>query len=273
MTVKAVARLGSEPVALGAYRAEHPEDDAAPGDEAGAVWTRFKDDPAYKAVLLALTEAQQGLCMYCEQRLVDRDGARVFGDYQIEHVRPKSGGAGRTLDWTNVALACGGGTYPHHSDGSRRGTGRHNESCGQRKGSAELVRGCDPRAFVGVARLVNVDLLGVLTADPVACQAAGVSGDALEASITMLNLNCERLRMTRQSVMDEVRSWQLAIMLEGILPDSHLSPDQRRELLDLVIASRLQPDEHRMLRAFWTAERCALSPGADAWCSQNAHLF
>ena len=57
--------------------------------------------------------------MDMEQRLVDGAGALISNDYQVEHVEPKSGALGRVLDWRNLALACGGGTYRHHQDPSR----------------------------------------------------------------------------------------------------------------------------------------------------------
>lgn len=172
--MKPVRRLAAEPPTLAAYRAANPADDMAPADQASQVWRRFRDDPACAAVLDALREAQQGLCIYCEQRVVDGNGALVRLDHQIEHMEPKSGAAGRVLDWRNLALACCGGSFQAHKEPSRGTSGKGNESCGQHKGEAAMRPHCDPRDFPPGARLVDVGLDGTLAPDLGACNQHGL---------------------------------------------------------------------------------------------------
>jgi uncharacterized protein (TIGR02646 family) len=265
--MRRVRRLEAVPAAMEVYLDAHPEEVAAPAGEAREVWDRFRDDAAYKEVLAALVQAQQGLCLYCEQRLVDGAGRLIHQDYQIEHVAPKASGDGRTLDAFNLALACGGGTYSHHKEAARRAAGRDNESCGQRKGDDELFPCCDPRFFPESLRVVMVDLQGRLSPDEEACQDAGIDAELLREAIQVrLNLNCERLRLARKKTSDHVRSW-LVQLLGEIVNGSHLSDAQRQEMVSLLIAGRLQADGGGHLRAFWTTERCALAPASDAWCA------
>jgi len=80
--MKPTRRLEQQPQSLADYCAQHPQDVAAPSDEAGQVWRRFRDTPAYKALLQALCEAQQGLCIYCEQRVAKESGTPVPLDHR-----------------------------------------------------------------------------------------------------------------------------------------------------------------------------------------------
>jgi len=169
--MKRVRALTAEPPLLATYRASNPSEEKRPATEAKSVWDGFRSDQAaYGQVLEKLAKAQQGLCLYCEQLLVDQSGTLVSGDYQIEHVMAKSGATGRVLDWTNLALACTGGTYPHHKDTSRFLHGQNN-SCGQSKGDADLPSGTDPRTIPLVGLLVDVGLDGKLAANSQNCAA------------------------------------------------------------------------------------------------------
>lgn len=268
--MKAVPRLPAEPPGLAAYRSANPVDDAAPGSEAKDVWERFRSDPAYKELRDALVAVQGGLCAYCEQRVTKDTGELIALDQQVEHVLAKSGGPSRTLDWTNLVLSCGGGTYRHHREKSRQGTGRPNESCGQRKSDADLRPGCDPRTFPLLLRLVDVGLDGTLSANTSSCAQLGIAPAELEQTINViLNLNCDRLRRARRKVADNIRKWVVEIA-NYLLNSMHLSAGQQSEFLDLMVAGRLQPDRHGHLRAFWSTERQFL-PWSESWLTSNAH--
>jgi hypothetical protein len=91
-------------------------------------------------------------------------------------------------------------------------------------------------------------------------------------AIKLLNLDCERLRKTRQDRSDNLNSALVALLSE-LLGDSHLDPAQRQQMLGLFIAGRLQPDRFGSLRAWWTTERSALGPDAERWISANQGLF
>lgn len=270
--MKRVRSLATEPPLLAAYRATYPDEKQRPAREATATWEGFKtDQPAYQDLLGKLVEAQQGLCVYCEQRLVDAAGKLVPNDYQVEHVQAKSGAVGRVLDWRNFALACGGGTYKHHVDASRVYTTALNTSCGQTKGDDDLPEGCDPRTFPLLDALVEVGIDGKLALNAQHCLAVGVSQHDLEKAIRLLNLDCERLRKARQDVGDNTRRW-FVFMLEKLL-SPQLTTDQQQEIVDLLVAPRLQPDARQGLTRFWTTERSALGAPAEAWLVAHQEQF
>lgn len=271
--MKHVRALAAEPPLLKEYRAEHPTQERRPPNEATATWDTFRSDQrAYQELLTKLAEAHQGLCVYCEQRLVNSAAKLVSHDYQVEHVLAKSDANGGVLDWQNLALACGGGTYRHHSERSRMYTTAHNTSCGQAKGSSILPQGCDPRTFPLLNAVVEVGLDGRLSANTRNCATAGVAAQDIESAIGLLNLNCERLRKVRQDRRANVNEW-IVPLLKELLASTHLGPAQRQEMLHLLIAGRLQPDASGYLRASWSTERCALGPDAEAWISNNQGCF
>lgn len=270
--MKHVRALADEPPLLAHYRATCPNEDQRPAHEASSTWEGFKTaQAAYRQVLDSLADRQQGLCLYCEQCLVDASGGFLPNDYQVEHVLAKSGGVGRVLDWTNLALACTGGTYPHHQDASRFMPGP-NKSCGQRKDSAELPPGTDPRKAPLVDTLVEVAIDGSLIANAANCAAAKIFDVDITSAINLLNLNCERLRMARQDRRDNISTWFVPLLAE-ILSSAHLDDAQRQQMLDLWIAGRLQPHPSGRLRAFWSTERCAIGADAETWISTNQVLF
>jgi len=217
-----------------------------------------------------LTEAQQGLCVYCEQRIIDATGQRVPMDYQVEHVHPKSGAVGRVLSWKNLALACCGGTFPHHQDASRKYSSAANTSCGQKKANGGLA--FDPRRVPLLNPPIEVNVGGELIVNLSNCRSAGLNPKSVADALELLNLNCERLRKTRQDRRDNINTW-LVPLLDELLADAHLVPAQRQQTLGLLIAGRLQTDNFGSLRAWWTTERNALGPDADFWISDNQGMF
>lgn len=257
---------------LDSYRADNPADAAATGEQAKSAWNRFRDHADYATLRDELLRLQQGLCAYCEQRLISEAGELNKLDQQVEHVLAKSGGPGRVLDPTNLVVCCGGGTYAHHSDSTRYMSGK-NQSCGQTKGDRELDPGCDPRGFPCAPPLVDIDLNGTLLANASACRASGINPAALEHTINdILNLNCERLRVARQKVASNVRGWTVPL-IEMYAQSRHLTPAMRQQFKDTLVAERLHPDELGYLRAFWTTERRCLEPWSEDWLARNAHIF
>ena len=268
--MKHVRALPAQPPLLQQYCTNHPNEPLRPANEARFTWDTFKaDGPAYIELLRWLTQAQQGICIYCEQRLVDADGELVAMDYQVEHVLPKSGAVGRVLDWKNLALACCGGTYPYHSDVTRRYASTMNTSCGQEKDASDLS--CDPRNLPLLDPLVKVGINGKLGVDAGNCAAAGVSVIDVDDAVRLLNLDCERLRKARQDIGDQVRSW-FVFMLEEIA-SPRLSHVQKQTAVDLLVATRLQPDAEGNLLRFWSAERSAIGEPAEKWLGAHQALF
>jgi uncharacterized protein (TIGR02646 family) len=266
--MKSVRSLAAEPPLLARYRDTSPDEETSPASEATETWNRFKcDRQAYAELLSQLIEAQRGLCIYCEQRLVDSTGKLVPNDYQIEHVQPKSGAAGRVLDWQNLALACGGGTYKHHAEPTRVYTTALNTSCGQTKGDEDLPQGSDPRTFPLVAPLVEVGIDGKLSVHAQHCVSAGVSSKNVEDAIKLLNLDCERLRKARQDIGDATRSWFVFMLEELVSPQ--LTTAQQQDMVNLLVARRLQPDQQGFLSRFWSTERNAIGTPAEEWLADS----
>lgn len=268
--MKHVRALPAQPPLLQQYCTNHPNEPLRPANEAKHTWDTFKaNGPAYIELLHWLIQAQQGICIYCEQRLVDANGVLVDMDYQVEHVLPKSSAVGLVLDWKNLALACCGGTFPYHSDVTRKYALTINTSCGQKKDANVLS--CDPRDLPLLDPLVKVGISGKLGVDAGNCAASGVSEIDVEHAIKLLNLDCERLRKARQDIGDQVRSW-FVFMLEQI-DSPRLSPVQKQTAVDLLVATRLQPDLHGTLLRFWSAERSAIGEPAENWLVANQALF
>lgn len=272
--MKGVPSLAAEPSALAAWRAEHPDDDGADGPDAKGAWDRFKDSKgAYIALLHALLACQQGLCGYCEQRLSKSDGTLVVNDYQVEHVAAKSSGSGRTLDWQNLMLCCGGGTWAHHTDESRHLPKRGTLSCGQAKGDSEIDTDCDPRRLDWREPLVLVGLEGDIRVNEDACRRANIDPDRLEQTLKLLDLNCERLKLARRSVADNIRQWVIEIWGESLAASPNLTNAEAGDILQMYAGGRLRPDAHGHLTRFWTTERLYLGGPAEAWIRNNARVL
>jgi len=266
--MKHVRALAAEPPLLAQYRATYPNEENRSASEATATWEGFKtDQPAYAELLTLLAGAQQGLCIYCEQRLVDSAGKLASNDYQVEHVQAKSGAIGRVLCWRNLALACGGGTYKHHPDATRVYTTALNTSCGQTKGDDDLPQGCDPRTFPMLHALVEVGIDGRLSVNTQHCAMAGLAQKNVEDALNLLNLDCERLRKARQDIGDNVRSWFMFMLEELLSPQ--LTAAQQENVVELLVARRLQPDNQGSLARFWSAERSAIGAHAESWLAAN----
>jgi hypothetical protein len=83
----------------------------------------------------------------------------------------------------------------------------------------------------------------------------------MEDALELLNLNCERLRKSRQDRYDNINKF--------IVPILQTEP----HLLDAFVAGRLQPNTLGHLNAFWSTERCALGEPAEAWLANNVTKF
>jgi uncharacterized protein (TIGR02646 family) len=262
--MKRVRPLAGAPPRLQTWINENPAAATAPGGQAKAIWNEFKSDPAYRELLEELIKLQRGLCCYCEQRVTKADGTFITNDYQVEHVLAKSGGPGRVVDATNLVLACGGGTWPHHTHGSRFAKPiDKNMSCGQKKEDLDLGIGCDPRTFPTWARLTTVDTLGVISADVAACNAAGVDPTVLNDTMNrVLNLNSERLKRYRAKLVEELLS-----LVNPVLEGGHAAG------LASLAQSCLSLDSTGHLRALWSVWRQYLEPDSEAWVAANHQIL
>jgi hypothetical protein len=114
---------------------------------------------------------------------------------------------------------------------------------------------------------------GRLAPNLAACNQHNLPHANLDATINeVLNLNCERLRVARQKVADNIRNW-LVPLLQELLDDPQIDHSEQQQEMERMVARRLRPDAGGHLRAFWTTERCALGEPADAWVQDNLALF
>jgi uncharacterized protein (TIGR02646 family) len=263
--VKRVRSLSSEPPLLATYRANPAAGAQRPATAAAEVWGRFRKRAAdaYRELVEELARRQQGLCVYCEQRLVDGEGVLIHQRYQVEHVLPKASAGGRALDWTNLALACWG-----------TGSSKADKSCGAAKGGCALPAGCEPRAVPLLKPLVDVGTNGKLIVNAANCTLAGISPEDVEDTIAILNLDSDdsdRLRKPRQDAGDVTR--EKVTELVKALVAANVADAQQQQAFEELIASRLYPNAAGSLLPFWSAERSALGAPAEKWISNNQGLF
>lgn len=130
-------------------------------------WAAFQRQcpAAHNELLQALYEEQNGLCAYCEMRI-------VVGRHRVDHIHPRSVCGNETLNYDNLALSCDG-----------------DFSCDKAKKNkiipVEPRRGCAEKI-----RMVNWKLKPSLNLSTSEQQ-------AVTNTISFLGLNCERLRGER----------------------------------------------------------------------------
>lgn len=263
--MKRVRSLSSEPPLLATYRANPAAGAQRPASAAKEVWARFRKraPDAYRELVEELARRQQGLCVYCEQRLVDEQGALIAERYQVEHVLPKSGAVGRVLDWTNLALACWG-----------TGSSGADKSCGAAKGDRALPAGCEPRAIPLLKPLVDVGIDGKLIVNAANCALAGLSPQDVEDTIAILNLDSDdsdRIRKPRQDAGDVTRT-TVTQLLQALVA-ANVAEAQQQQAFEELIASRLGPNAAGSILPFWSAERSALGAPAETWIASNQGQF
>jgi len=260
--MKHVRSLQGEPGSLGDYRRLPQSGANRAAGYATEVWKRFKTraPDAYQELRDSLASRQQGLCMYCESLIVEPTSGTLTQDsYLVEHVLPKSGAAGRVLDWQNLALSC----WVQYAS-------RQNKTCGDAKSYHDLPAGCDPRQLPLVPGLLEVSSVGLLRPNAQHCTAFGLQSQDLEKAIDLLNLNAEPLRKKRQTTRDTLREKYTELL--RTLTANGATTTAVAHALKAFIASRLQPD-NGLLKSFWTTERCELGAIAEAWIAANTGLF
>ncbi|MBF0340875.1 MAG: TIGR02646 family protein [Magnetococcales bacterium] len=217
---------GVEPSGLALFRAGQPD----------ATWDEFKlydKGNCYRALVQYLYMKQQGLCAYCEINLVlDQHGRR---DYSVDHFHPKSKASDErnwALDYENLFLSCRGGSDTIWANQEDQGRYlkpvKENLSCDAKKGNQILDNKIlNPFEMPDQIRLFEMNLHGEVKPHPENCVRAGVDEKKIQATITELGLDCERLRRARKAMWDSLFDFMLAdksfgedAILKWILPDS-----------------------------------------------------
>lgn len=211
------------------------------GDKAN--WDEFRSHNSgrsYHELREALTLNQHGICAYCENAINDRRR-------QVEHVIPQSDdedGKRRATDIANMVACCLGGTVQIHAKDRYRRPGRNNISCGQAKGSKNVVSFADPRTLPALPSVLRVIDDGQIEADERNSKQAGVPTERITRTIEILNLNAERLRLQRE------RRW-IGLQEESLKVDDLNNP----EFMKTWIRDLLTPDENDRLNPLFTTTR------------------
>jgi uncharacterized protein (TIGR02646 family) len=244
--VKPIRVLQAPTPGLASYRNDHPE---------SRNWDEFHDDyrsgQAYKELVGELVDTQRGLCAYCEIDLIETDR-------QVEHFHPKSDTAS-DVNWTfepsNLFVACKGGTNPNSPDNARRSLrpSKRSCSCGEAKGNkilggsdqgqAEILKPSELPAFPCIFQVFDN---GRIRADSAACAQVGIEIETVEATIRELNLDCERLRIARSTVWEE---------LLGLLPETVGDDAADYDALKSFAEPYLLPELDGRLGRFFTTVR------------------
>jgi uncharacterized protein (TIGR02646 family) len=211
------------------FKKDHPD------DLSNRRWENFRDEQpeAYKALRKCLYKNQAGLCAYCEIKL-------TANNQQIEHIIPKSNFSKTkdyTFDFFNLLLCCKGGTDKHssrHDEYSSELKTEGNCSCGEKKGSKNLADD-----FISPYQLPVIPIFSLFyhhdggvsfKVDMEACKQESIDPQKIEKTLTLLGLNCSRLKRNRQEICDFIQ--EQIVKLPKIehdkallkLAEEHLSP-------------------------------------------------
>lgn len=212
-----------EPTCLSDFRTANPS----------GTWEQFRDDlDAYRTIRLITKQDQGGLCAYCEIRLEEENE-------QIAHFHPKSDRVGThnwALDWTNLWLACKGGSqswlghHPQHYLSPLP----ENLSCDENKG-AKNVDGLVlaphqmpdfPRIFRFEQQLARIEI----HVDRDGCQQAGIDPQKVQQTIDEFNLNCTRLASARLALHRELEKALKRLRESNVEPKVGLAALARKHL-------------------------------------------
>ena len=246
-------RRAVEPERFRAWRLANP----------GARWEQFKDQnrgPGSVAdeVYSALSQAQQGLCAYCEIDLQPPLGA------EVEHVFPKSKSTpdhNWGLDFHNFVADCEGAQRPKELPHRTAPPVKANLHCGAKKADQDLTALIlDPREIPRSPPLWLLVTDGRLLVNAAACVAAGVDPVRAEQTLDKLGLNAPVLQRLRQKAKMTVEDSFLEVW-DGA-PASEAAGWQR------IAPDFLAPLDGALSR-FWTTLRLALGDAGEAHL--NAH--
>ncbi|MEA3332693.1 MAG: retron system putative HNH endonuclease [Pseudomonadota bacterium] len=227
---------GAEPENLINYRNTNPD----------ATWQEMQKDLSLNGQQASLDcraqtiSDQKGLCAFCE---IDISGNNPL-KCRIEHFHPKSDNTNQhnwALDWQNMLAVCNGGSRPEISDASfHMPPINENLSCDAHKDrmiqSGKLPENCEGwilnplqlKAFPTLFRIEKSS--GRITPDPASCMVCEPWSNnhhsnlenLVEHTITMLNLNCDRLKEARLKVIRNIEHNKKKQRQKGLSPKQGL---------------------------------------------------
>ena len=190
--MKRCPKSPEEPRGLRTFRKENP----IGSWEEFRHWNEGKD---YDDTRTALFRDQGGLCAFCE--IQPRRENR-----QIAHFHPKSDRSGDrnwALDWSNLWLACKGGTqsWMYGNPEEFLPPLPENRSCDEAKTDQilddEILAPHEIPAFPRIFRYEQQPDEIRIAPDAENCHAAGVPPEKVQRTIKVFNLNCSRLCQAR----------------------------------------------------------------------------
>lgn len=259
---------GSEPASLQAFRLAQPQ----------ATWEQLRNDPfnggmqAYTDIRDTTHQDQRGLCAFCEIDIRSNSSDKS----RIEHFHSKSDTSTPTnwaLMWSNMLALCHGGSQTHLPPPYSAQPLRENLSCDAHKDqmiqTGKLPEACegwviDPLLLAATPSLFAINkFTGELSANHAACASAPPWPNNQHAdvkalvgyTITMLNLNCERLCTARRLVIHDIERNKKKQRQAGRSPQEGLS------LLVTRYLGKPWP-------AFFTTIRLCLGAAADSYLQQ-----
>ncbi|MBC3910181.1 retron system putative HNH endonuclease [Undibacterium umbellatum] len=215
----------SEPLELEKFRTADPN----------ATWADLKATMNVNiSVKNTVPKKGAGLCIYCEQKLIDKV------DFQVEHFVPKKGDVNSSylpgdpnwaIHWDNLLPACLGGTAPAGNmpssicdSESRIYTSKNNISCGQFKGDKHPNVGfISPKEIPSSESLFLYEVDGQMKFNHKAKNVGSLDKNSIDKHIGLLNLNCERLKRARA---------KFALMLEDEFDVAQQSYEDVSELIE-----------------------------------------
>jgi len=209
----------SEPQELSQYRNSHPQDD----------WNHFKRsgcNQRYKAVANRLKSDQGGLCAYCEIDLKNRSTTADHNDFRVEHFIPKSKSTPQQnyhLDWSNLLGVCHGGSERYVVDAIDRFTSPdlHCDAYKDKYGidrSQNILNPLSIPAFPPLftfSRDVDTSKNGTMSVLLDNCKRSGLSIEKAQNTIDYLNLNSQKLKISRGKVLNTLNKNLRAEIAKG----------------------------------------------------------
>jgi len=209
--MKKCIKSQSEPSCLASFRTANSE----------GTWDQFRDQDreGYSSIRDVTRNDQGGLCAYCEIRL-DQDNE------QIAHFHPKSDTSAPhnwALDWTNLWLACKGGSQtwmanPHHHLPPLPDNLSCDQCAGQRILDDIVLAPHELPAFPRIFRFEQYPDRTEIHVDEDPCSEAGIDCARAQQTIDQFNLNCTRLAGARLALHHQLESAIESLRESGVNP-------------------------------------------------------
>lgn len=173
-------------------------------------WKNFQDDcsETYKRLIELIKKDQGGLCCYCETNFYE-EGFPNTDDFRVEHFHPKSDSTPSKnwhLDWNNLLGCCHGGSVKYlHNETKFIKEHKHRHS--------DILKGENPWGDEILNPLIEIPAFppffrvnsdGTMIVIEENCNAL-ITKASNCVDPEMLNLNTEKLKDFRATVIDKLR--------------------------------------------------------------------